>query len=159
MIVSELRGFAIENNVCVLTALQVDGKAREAIRMGGYIDDDNLADAKGQNRALDALWSINQLQDERECGLARIFAIKHRDGEARFFTHIQFHYPTLRMREISENKYKGMFSEYKNEKTESVADQLNKLEEIVSPKKKKSVERFSGDAAYSNVEDPEEVLQ
>ena len=153
-IVRDLRSFAVEMNVCVLTAMQVDAKSREAVRLGGVIDDDNLADSKGQNRPLDALWSINQLNDERECNLARIFVIKHRDGKGRFNVHVEFDYGTLKMREISESKYKTIFSKHKNEKTVTVAQQMQKVDEMFSKKKKAAVSNFTGDAGYNGVEEP-----
>jgi replicative DNA helicase len=159
--VRDLRGFAVENNICVMTAMQVDGKSRESIRMGGIIDDDNLAEAKGQNRPLDALWSINQLQEERECSLARVFVIKHRDGKARFICHIEFDYNTLKMREISQNKYTTIFNRYKNEKQITVAEHQSKLDEvdrIVGGNKNKektqaAVAAFVDDVGYNDVED------
>lgn len=159
-IVRDLRGFAVENNVCVLTAMQVDGKSRESIKMGGIIDDDNLAEAKGQNRPLDALWSINQLQEERDCSLARIFVIKHRDGKARFTCHIEFDYNTLKMREISQNKYTTTFNRYKNEKQISVVEHQSKMDELEkiiggknNQKTKAAVAAFVDDAGYNDVED------
>lgn len=160
-IVRDLRGFAVEQNIAILTAMQVDGKSREAVRMGGVIDDDNLAEAKGQNRPLDALWSINQLQEERDCSLARLFIIKHRDGKSRFIVHLEYDYSTLKIREISENKYKQIFSKYKNERTETVAEHTSKLEQVekimsASSKKKKEnelINAFSSDVGYSDVED------
>lgn len=163
-LVRDLRGFAVEEKVCVLTAMQPDGKSREQIKLGGVIDDDNLADAKGQNRPLDALWSINQLNEEKECGLARIFVIKHRDGKSRFTTHIEFNYDTLKMRQISKSKYDSIFKKYKNEKTKTITEvtsEETKLEAIFNKSKKdKDItpkgSKFS-DVGYDDVEDAPET--
>jgi len=162
-IVRDLRGFAVEQNIGILTAMQVDGKSREMIRMGSVIDDDNLAEAKGQNRPLDALWSINQLQEEKECSLARIFVIKHRDGKSRFTIHVEYDYSTLKMREISENKYKTIFSNYKNQKTETISEREAKMDsfnKMIGNKKpfkpeqhENLISAFTGDVGYSDVED------
>jgi hypothetical protein len=78
---------------------------------------------------LDALWSINQLQDEKECGLARLFVIKHRDGPSRFTAHIEVDYNTLKMRQISENRYNAIFKEYKNKKDVSITKAMKESEE------------------------------
>lgn len=137
-LVRDLRGFAVEEKVCVLTAMQPDGRSRETIKLGGMIDDDNLADSKGQNRPLDALWSINQLQDEKECCLARVFVIKHRDGKSRFQVHIEFDYNTLKMRQISQNRYEKIYKDYKNKKAVTVTDAMKdveskKIDNIIKP--------------------------
>jgi replicative DNA helicase len=128
-IVRDLRGFAVEEQVCVFTAMQPEKRAKEAIRLGGIIDDDMLADSYGQIRPLDALWSLNQLQTEKECGLARIFIIKHRFGKSRFTIYVQFDYDTLRMRQISENRYKSIKMTYENTKKVSAADHVQQEEE------------------------------
>ncbi|RDJ35368.1 MAG: hypothetical protein DWQ19_11170 [Crenarchaeota archaeon] len=128
-IVRDLRGFAVEEQVVVFTAMQPDSRSREAINSGGIIDDENLAESKGQVRPLDALWSINQLKTERECNLARLFVIKHRDGKSRFDVHVEFDYNTLKMRQISENKYVKIHKEYQNKKEETVTAALKETEE------------------------------
>jgi len=152
-LVRDLRGLAVEDQICILTAMQPDGRSREVIKLNGVIDDDNLADSKGQNRPLDALWSINQMNDEKECGLARIFTIKHRDGKSRFITHIEFNYDTLKMRQISENKYNKEYKKYQNEKKVSVTEsmkesQLDQVNRIVG-----GGSHFGGEIGYQNVED------
>jgi len=154
-LVRDLRGFAVDEQVCMLTAMQPDGRSRETVKLGGVIDDDNLADSKGQNRPLDALWSINQLNDEKECGLARIFVIKHRDGKSRFTTHIEFNYDTLKMRQISESRYNSIYKKYKHEKDQTVSSamkesEIDKVNKIVGGGNKKS---FLNDAGYKDAED------
>jgi len=157
--VRDLRGFAVQENICIMTAMQpATGTAREAITLGGVIDDNNTGDAKAQNRPLDAFWSINQLNDEKECAVARLFVIKHRDGKSRFQCHIQFDYDTLKMRQISESKYKTIFGKYKNEKTTTTQEHMRKEAEIdqfnnlMSSKKSEAAMKFA-DVGYGDVED------
>ena len=128
-LVRDLRGFAVEEQVCVLTAMQADARSREAMKLGGVIEDENLAEAKGQARPLDALWSINQLQEEKECGLARIYVNKHRDGPGKFFVHIEIDYNTLKVRQVSKNYYEKTRKEYMNKKDVLVVDDMKRTTE------------------------------
>jgi hypothetical protein len=160
--VRDLRGFAVLEQICILTAMQpATGSSREVIKLGGVIDDDNTGDAKAQNRPLDAFWSINQLNDEKECGVARLFVIKHRDGKSRFISHIQFDYDTLKMRQISESKYKQTYLTHKNSKTVTIQDQMRKdsetdrLNAVMNSKKTEAAMKFS-DPGYGDVEDAPE---
>lgn len=136
-LVRDLRGFGTIENIGLFTAMQPDKKARENIKLGGVIDDDNLADAYGQVRPLDALWSINMMNDEKDCGVARLFVIKHRNGTSRFVVYMQMDKGSLHMRQISENKYTGIYNKYRNSKTTNVAD-IQKYE----GKKKKTEEQL-----------------
>lgn len=134
-IIRDLKGYAVESKVCILTALQPEGRAKEVVKLGGVIDDENLADAKGQSRPLDALWSINQLKEERECNLARLYVAKHRDGKAKYEVHVEFDYNTLKMQQISQTKYDNILKNYKHNREiiaakgvqESDADKVNKI--------------------------------
>jgi hypothetical protein len=86
--------------------MQATGDARSKVNMGEIIDDDSLADAKGQTRPLDCLWTINQRKVEYEAKVARIFVSKHRFGEGRFEFHIETDRErTLEMREISKAEF------------------------------------------------------
>lgn len=118
-IVRDLRGIAVEEDICIFTAMQPDRRARDQSNEQkelGFIDDSNLADAYGQSRPVDALWSINQFQDEKDCGLARIFVVKHRHGKSRFTFHVEFDYNTLRVSQISNSAYEKRIKEYRNSK-------------------------------------------
>jgi hypothetical protein len=127
-IVRDLRGMAVEENICIITAMQPEKKAQEVIKLGGVLDLDNLADSYGQTRPLDCLWTINQLPEEKACSLARIFIAKHRFGKSRFTIFIEFNYDTLSMRQISENRYKSIKMHYQNTKNVD-ANELIKLEQ------------------------------
>lgn len=160
--VRDLRGFAVEEQVCVLTAMQPDRRAREAVKQGEYIDDENLADSYGQVRPLDALWSINQVQDEKDAGLARVFVIKHRHGKSRFAFHVEFNYSTLGITEITQEKYENRLKKYRNEKDQRAsedvketmqAEELKRLRGKKSNKTEKTEEKPNNSKKDSDIND------
>lgn len=127
-ITRDLRGFAVEEQVCVLTAMQPNRSAKEAVRMEQVIDDDMLSDSFAQIKPLDAMWSINQFQDERDCGahenwgLARIYVVKHREGKARFFFPIKFDYNKLKLQQISNDEHAKLIKQYRLYKDERASE-------------------------------------
>lgn len=151
-IVRDLRGLATQENICIFTAMQPNKNAREAQRItntgDGVIDDNNLADSYGQIRPLDGCWSINQMQAEKEAGVARIFVIKHRHGKSRFTFHVEYNNETLAMTEISKTKYDTIFKDYQFRK-DKLASELQQKE---SKKSNKKSGAFSNDAGYNNQE-------
>jgi replicative DNA helicase len=179
MIVRDLRGFAVEENICVLSAMQPNKSGKEAVRTGMLMDEENLGDSFSQIKPLDAFWTINQLQDEKECGLARVYVAKTRDGKSRFSFYIQFNYDNLSMREISQSMYDAIYKKHKSEKEETIMDRnakeleqkklydrpkrnsnpnakpadKDKKEPILGDKGKK----FASDPGFSGDSDPEEI--
>lgn len=134
-IVRDLRGMAVEEDICIFTAMQPNKDAREAQKKdstlgSGHIDDTNLADSYGQVRPLDGCWSINQMQAEKECidepnaisGIARIFVIKHRHGKSRFEFHVKYDMNTLQMTQISKEKYNEIWRRHQFDKDITEAD-------------------------------------
>jgi KaiC/GvpD/RAD55 family RecA-like ATPase len=110
-IVRDLRGFATEEDFLCMTAMQPNRSARELQSdLSKFIDDDNLADAFGQTRPLDGLYSINQSVEEKKGGVARGFVVKSRSGKSRFDFFIGYDEKTLRMYEISRDIYKAKMS-------------------------------------------------
>jgi replicative DNA helicase len=109
-LVTQLRGLAVELNVCMLTAMQVGRAGRLAMESGNVIDDDSLADSAGQVRPLDALWSINQNKTEIAANVGNIFVIKHRNGKSRFKIYFERNPLTLDMHEISKEAYHAKLS-------------------------------------------------
>lgn len=103
-IVRDIRGIAVEENVCVITGLQANRSGREK-QAEGVMDDDALADSAGQVRPLDALWSINASKQEQDAGVARIFIAKHRDGESRATVYLKRDPNSLDFIEIDPNEY------------------------------------------------------
>jgi len=126
-ITRDLRGFAVEENVLVLTAMQPNRTAKEVIRSGDLIDDENLGDSYAQIKPLDAMWTINQLQEEKDCGLARMYVAKHRSGKSRFTFHVMFDYDTLAIRQISYEKYSTILKEYRNTKETTTTDSMKSV--------------------------------
>lgn len=158
-IVRDLRGLATEDNICIFTAMQPNKDAREAQKKDGFgdgvIDDTNLADSYGQIRPLDGCWSINQMQAEKEAGIARIFVIKHRHGRSRFTCYAKFDTGdktknTLKITQISENEYNKIWREYSIKKTDKKSDVDARTENIFKSKKK-----FKNDAGYDDPDSPD----
>lgn len=170
-IVRDLRGLATEENVCIFTAMQPNKDAREAQNKDGLgpgvIDDTNLADSYGQIRPLDGCWSINQMHQEKEACLARIFVIKHRHGESRFTFYVEYDYKTkdkeedekygrvgtLSMREISEAQYQKRWKDQFMKNTNKTSDQDNQEKKVWD--KMKGKKKFSDDIGYNN-QDPDQ---
>jgi replicative DNA helicase len=165
-IVRDLRGLATEEDICIFTAMQPNKSARDAQNKEGLgpgvIDDTNLADSYGQIRPLDGCWSINQMHQEKEAGVARIFVIKHRHGKSRFTFHVEYdaklndkddkHVGTLAMNEISAAEYDRIWKIHQMNTVTKVSDE-NSQEKKVWNKMKgkdKNKNKFSNDAGYNN---------
>jgi hypothetical protein len=123
-IVRDLRGFAVEEKVCMLSAMQPNKSSKDAVRNGMLIDDENLADAYAQARPLDAFWTINQMQTEKECSLARGFIAKHREGKSKVVFHIKFNYDTLALKEIGQKQYDEIHRGHKTSRNKQVRDDM-----------------------------------
>ncbi len=105
-IVRDLRGFAVEEQVCIMTAIQPNKSAKEVINTGGLIDDENIAEAFGQVRPLDAFWTLNQTRDEASQSIARGYIAKHRHGQKGKQFFLEMDDGTLELRVIGEQEYK-----------------------------------------------------
>lgn len=147
-IIGELCGFAAIENIVLLTAMQPDKKAREVVRGGDLIDDDNLADAFGQSRPLHCLWSINRRQSETETHVGRVKVIKHRSGKSRHVFYINIDPNTLRIEEISEQTWKEKVQNHELKKDLTAAER--NLEKFM-PKPKKKQKGFN-DVGFNEVE-------
>jgi replicative DNA helicase len=157
-IVRDLRGLATEEGICIFTAMQPNKDAREAQKKDGglhggdgVIDDTNLADSYGQIRPLDGCWSINQMQAEKEAGIARIFVIKHRHGKSRFTFHAQFDKQTLQIKQISEETYNKIWKQHSFEKTDRAGDIETQADMIINSNKNKKTKKLTED----RLEDPD----
>ena len=159
-IVRDLRGLATEENICIYTAMQPNKDAREAQKKDGLgdgvIDDTNLADSYGQIRPLDGCWSINQMQAEKDAGIARIFVIKHRHGKSRFTFYVQYNKDTLGMSQISENQYNELWKQVKFDKIDKKEDVEAQAEELkrMNEKRKKKKIKFE-DSGYDDPDEPD----
>lgn len=144
LIIRDLRGFAVEEDVCCFTALQPNRSGREVQKLT-EIDDDNLGDSYAQSRPLDGLWSINQTNDQKECGLGRVFVIKLRDGKSRYRFFIDYDYNTLKISEISFEEFTSRWKDYKHNKQEEIssntmdgeASEIRNMEQALKRKGKK----------------------
>jgi KaiC/GvpD/RAD55 family RecA-like ATPase len=133
--IRELRALAKEEDVCVLTAMQLNRGHKDA-EEGAPIDERYLADSFGQTRPLDACWSIGVSKIEHELGIGRIYAIKHRDGKSKFQFFIEFNKMNLQITEISRETYNTKRSLYKEKNIGDVV-----IDDIDSQRKKKKKKR------------------
>jgi replicative DNA helicase len=147
-VVRDLRGLAIEEQVCIYTAMQPNKDAREAQKKdglgSGVIDDTNLADSFGQIRPLDGCWSINQMQAEKEAGIARVFVIKHRHGKSRFTFHVQYDKNTLAIKQITGTEYDKIWKQYTFTKKITTSDIESQADSRLQDKTKKYFQRDMG---------------
>jgi hypothetical protein len=129
-ITRDLRGFAVEEQLCVMTAMQPNRTGKEAVKLGQCIDDENLGDSYAQVKPLDAMWTINQMADERECGLARVYVAKHRAGKSRFTFYVSINYDTLSITQISQNEYEQRLRKHRATKDTTIEDKLKNEAEV-----------------------------
>jgi replicative DNA helicase len=92
-IAQELRGVAMERNILVWTASQVN---RQGARTP-VITDTDLADSYGKIRSCDFALSLNQTDQEFDEGRMRIYIMKSRNGKQRFLFNATVDYDTLIM--------------------------------------------------------------
>jgi len=124
LLVRELRTLAQEEQICILTAFQANRKGREVQDVEGSIDDDALADAFGQARPMDAMWSINKVDGSN---LGHIYVMKHRDGRSKEQIWYELNTLTLKMNELSHEQYKEKKAAFLKKKGNEAA---NKIPEI-----------------------------
>ena len=77
-----------------------------------YIDENHLADSFGQIRPLDGCISLNQNDGEKTVNVGRGYVIKQRDGKSRFSFFLEFNPETLRIRQLSKEKYKSTMAKH-----------------------------------------------
>ncbi len=130
MIVRDLRAVAVQENICVFTALQASNKSDPNTKES-RVDESAIADSFGQVRPLDALWAINQAEGDQDYGVGSLYIDKHRDGESKVMTF--FKKDMLDARSISKEAYYNIRSAGNSKKAETV--DLPKFE----PKNKKVV--------------------
>lgn len=104
-IMRDLRGMAIEKNMCVFTAMQPNKNAA-ALGEAEFIDEGTIGGSFDQFKPLDGLWSINQTNEESEAGYGRIFVVKHRSGKNRYSFTVKYDRTTLDITECTEGEYR-----------------------------------------------------
>ena len=130
-IMRDLRGIAIEQNMCVFVAIQPN-KAAASLTLEEYIDENSIGGSFDQVKPLDGLWSINQTNDETTAGYGRIFVVKHRNGRSKYAFPIKYDRETLDIYECSEGEYRIALHNVHNER----ADVAN----VDGQKKKSTIE-------------------
>lgn len=121
----DLRGFGQLEGHCTLTAIHpVRGVAE--LKEDEFMDEDKMADAIHMHRVLDAFWTINQTDREKNAGVARMKVNKHREGKTNFHFHISigYHDQTLSLGEIGRDTYKARMNDAKETDAEAAAEQL-----------------------------------
>jgi replicative DNA helicase len=118
--VRDLRALAVEEQVCILTAMQPNRAGRDAQEKDGFIDDSEIGDAFGQARPMDAIWSINMNKIEQSHRVGRIFVVKHRHGKSRYCFHFQQDEKTLDMKRLSVEEWRNVMSKHQEKSAEKV---------------------------------------
>tara|TARA_R110000796_G_scaffold60666_5_gene140499 strand:+ start:34111 stop:35427 length:1317 start_codon:yes stop_codon:yes gene_type:complete len=95
-VAEELRGLAMEKNILVWSASQVNRSGRGA----RIVTDEHLADSYGKIRVVDLAVSLNQDEEEFDEGTMRVYVVKARNGKSRHLIPITINYNTLVMQEI-----------------------------------------------------------
>lgn len=129
MLVRDLRTLAVEENVCVLTAFQANRKGREIQEFEGSIDDDALADAFGQARPMDALWSINKVEGSN---IGWIYIMKHRDGISKAKIFYEMDTNILKMREITREEFNNKKAQHKKAESDQAARMANEAIPVIT---------------------------
>lgn len=80
VIYSELRGWAVEDQLFIMTAMQSNRSGMEA----AIADMEHSSESLGKQFVADDVISINRSPAEAEAGLTTLFVVKHRRGVARF---------------------------------------------------------------------------
>lgn len=94
-IAEELRGLAMETNTLLWTATQTNRQGRSV----KVITDAELGDSYGKIRTCDFAVSLNQTEEEFDCGKMRAYVVKSRNGRPRFTVPMKIDYNLLRMEE------------------------------------------------------------
>ncbi len=124
-IVRDLRTFAQEENVCLLTAMQANRQGREAQEVDGQIDDNALADSFGQARPMDILLSLNR--PEAGCNVGSLFGIKVRDGFSRQEIYYEMDTSTLKMSMVGHDRYKLVIDEFRKRKANQASAKIPQI--------------------------------
>ena len=79
----------------------------------GRIEEEHLADSFGQIRPLDGCFSLNQNDVEKLLGIGRCYVIKQRDGRSRYMIRLKFDLESLKISELSQDKYLDILNSHK----------------------------------------------
>jgi len=127
-LVRDLRALGVEENYCVLTALQPNREGRKLNREGDLMDDSEIGDSYGQIRPLDACWSINQNREQQKANVGRIFIMKTRNGISKVELFFKRTKTTLSFEPISNQTYLNELNKLKANEAENTIDEITSLE-------------------------------
>jgi len=98
---TQIRGLAINENVCVFTATQTNRSGNDDSKM---IDVTKISESYGKSMAMDYLISINQSPDEYSStpAQARLYVAKNRNGPKFISIPIKINYKTMSVKEIDQ---------------------------------------------------------
>jgi hypothetical protein len=99
----DFRQWMQEMHSCGYTATQTNRSGRDKYTM----DRTNVADSYGKVRKTDCMWTINVNEEEKACGVCRIWAEKHRNGEANFTVYCRADYGRCTFNEITSQEYES----------------------------------------------------
>jgi len=119
LLVSELRGLGIEEELFVATAMQPNRSSKEA-QKEGLIDESHLANGYGQVRPLDGFLTINQNPHEAAINLGRLYIAKQRFGQSKYVIWLRFDKKNLRIVQIGYDEYKNLMSKRKDKASKEI---------------------------------------
>lgn len=125
---TDLRGFGAEEGHLTLIAIQPNRGASE-LGLEEFLDESKQAESFGQNRVLDAFWTLNQTTTEQKACVGRVFVAKARNGKSRFCFRVRYGFATqtLTIDEVSEEFYKMALLRVKDtdsDTTETIIDRV-----------------------------------
>ena len=98
-IAQELRGIAVEYDILVWSATQANRQGASA----RLITETELAGSFGKIREVDFSYSINQDDNERSDGKARLYVMKSRNAKSRYYFPVDINYKTLHIEESEDD--------------------------------------------------------
>ncbi len=140
---TELRGFGVEENHLTLIAIQPNRGPTGEMTVNDYMDENRQGDSFGQNRVLDAFWTLNQTAHEQKASVGRVFIAKARNGRSRFSFKIRYGFPTqtLTIDEISDARYADLMNRVQEATSgETQIDNVNSVVRPYSPSEGERVE-------------------
>jgi KaiC/GvpD/RAD55 family RecA-like ATPase len=101
-----VRGFIVQEGFGLFTATQVNRAGRQT----RIAKETEVGDSWGKVKVVDALWSLNQTDEEKERGVMRLFVVKHRNGRSRYTIPVRVDYNTFVMEEITDPQYETIMA-------------------------------------------------
>lgn len=147
-IMRDLRAMAIMENMVVFTAVQPNKSAAELTEISQYIDESNIGGSFDQFKPLDGFWSINQLTQEKNAKIGRVFIIKHRSGKSQEACDVSFDYEKMTIYQIAKDVYMKRLASVADAAAQDIDDSHTKLgkQQQAQRKKKQATAPFDPNA-------------